>query len=194
MYVYKWIQNTYLFFLASFASTLSTATEKVTLISQTDSQSTLNRWIEKEFEVHYHFLWLHLSQPYFQLVCQWQCHYLQQYLLGEHWKQHFSRLVSYLIKLSRESPKLVAFIVTLFLPFWIVIGLLPLMYELCRAWVSVGSCSIWRPKYVNTALSSWQILNFLWNIEITCFLNLVCKRLQKNSSLWLHTICSSLLL
>ena len=37
MYRYKWIQNTYLFFLASFATTLSTATEKVTLISQKDS-------------------------------------------------------------------------------------------------------------------------------------------------------------
>ena len=39
MYRYRWIQSTYLFFLASFAATLSTTTEKVTLISQTDSLS-----------------------------------------------------------------------------------------------------------------------------------------------------------
>ena len=34
---HKWIQNTYLFFFASFAATLSSTTEKVTSISQTDS-------------------------------------------------------------------------------------------------------------------------------------------------------------
>ena len=39
VYRYRWIQNTYLFFLASFAATLSTTTEKVTLIGQTDSLS-----------------------------------------------------------------------------------------------------------------------------------------------------------
>ena len=38
MYRYKWTQmDTYLLFLAFFAATLSTATEKVTLISQTES-------------------------------------------------------------------------------------------------------------------------------------------------------------
>ena len=47
------MQNIYLFFLAFFAATLSTATEKVTLISQTDSHSTPNRWSEKELLVRF---------------------------------------------------------------------------------------------------------------------------------------------
>ena len=50
---YKWIQNTYLFFLAFFAATLSTAAEKVTLISQAGSHSTPNRWSEKELLVRF---------------------------------------------------------------------------------------------------------------------------------------------
>ena len=114
--------------------------------------------ISDAFEIQYYFLWLHLftalfaacgslTVPLFVAVLAWRA---LKATSGLFWLATLLCCPASTLNWWLSSSVSLS---NLFLPFWMVIGHISLVYELCRTWISVGSCPIWRPKYVNTMLS-----------------------------------------